>query len=412
MGAEIVNLSAESRLTSLRKVALADFLAARAPRRRVLHITRTNCAGAVWKLHQLMAKDARVESRVASASPVTMGIRRPRRFPQDISWRDSAVMRAAIARADILHFHNFVDAQSPCLGAFAGAMRGKPAVLQVHTEPALLAAQFPGRDPRSRSDIPVLVVAQKHARFYLDATPVLNALDPDEFSGQPGANRPAPGPPRVAFTPTDFADYPQVPPTCWGKSNRRTREILERLSAAEADLAGLAGDCVIGVNAAVLLRERLGCPFDYYCVSDCRFLAAAEGPDMVAAARPATRVFASYCDGLIPGEDIYYVRILNGDGASDDIRAGFHHGCSVFLFAAQVAACLEVDEVRLHGMECDYDAGRFFGSATGAPRRNDLGNYPRVARSAAALLARRRRRCGAARRGVIRPGRGYPGFQP
>ena len=610
-GVKIVNLSAESRLAALPRVALSDFLDRRAPRHRVLHVARTNCAGAIWNLHQLMLADGRVESRVSTASEFTVGIGRPRRYPQDISWQDTEAMSAAIARADILHFHNFVDAQSPALARFAAAMCGKPAVLQVHTEPRLLARHFPGRNPQSRSDIPVLVVAQKQARFYPRATPVLNALDPAEFASFPGAGRPAPGPPRVVYTPTDLADYPAQPPTCRGKGYGRTRTILEQLGAArliepvialdldreeslalahgasaridecvtggyhltslealaqglatfawldsetrallaqmtgsdeaalpwvsvpldglearlaamarqpesfaaagaagrdwmarhwtaeavlapifaaydgitttaaplparparrsttlgdvptrrvhaaegqppstcaapdgslsatlpgrpaprrsedfpqrirlgaglldragtlvggiahilgngpslaKVDLARLKGDCVIGVNAAPLLQARLGRPFDAYCVSDRRFLATAEGLAMVQAARPSLRVFAGYCAGFVEDADIHYVRILPGDGASDDLRLGVYHGCSVALFAGQLAVWLGAGEVRLHGMECDYSIGRFDAPAGHAARPNDPGIYPRIVRNAealAALLARR-----------------------
>jgi hypothetical protein len=158
-------------------------------------------------------------------------------------------------------------------------------------------------------------------------------------------------------------------------------------SLARADIAGLGSDCVIGVNAAVLLEEKLGRPLDYYCVSDRRFLAAQEGREMAASARGAARVFAGYCEGFLDDDDIHYVRILAGDSASDDVRHGLHHGCSVALFAGQLAAWLGAREVRLHGMECDYSAGRFDNARERPPRRNDPGIYVRVARSAAALAA-------------------------
>lgn len=605
-GVEILNLSAESRLTSLPRVTLEAFLDALRPRRRrVLHIAQTNCAGAIWNLHHLMQADSRVESRVATASAFTAAPgRSARRFPQDISWRDTATLRAAIERADILHFHNFIDAKSPSMARFKDVIRDKPAVLQVHSEPDLLARYFPDRDPRTRTDIPVLVIAQKHARFYPRATPILNALMPADFADTPGAGRPAPGPPRVLFTPTDLADYPPSPPTCRGKGYRQTHVILTRLgdagliepvigidldhrtamalshgasakidecvtgsyhltslealaqglatfawldgetrkllsrmtgsaeaalpwvstpiddlearlsdmsrtpgafaeageagrawmarywttdavlipileaydriagtalstskrasrpdraaralpvrastttmqdgavtgyirgrarpmrsedftqrirlgpmlltregtlrgrvahvlgngpSLARADIASLAGDCVIGVNAAVLVQEALGRPLDYYCVSDRRFLATQEGRDMAATARGAMRVFAGYCEGFLDDADIHYVRILPGDSASDDIRRGLHHGCSVALFAGQLAAWLGASEVRLHGMECDYSAGRFDSGLDRPSRPNDPGIYPRVARSAEALAALLTRRGG------------------
>ncbi len=594
-GVEIVNLSRQSRLSALPKADLEDFVAPRRTPTRVLHISSTNCAGAIWNLHQLMQADPRFESRVATASPVTRGRSKPRTFPHDLLWSQKAAVWAEIERADILHFHNFVDAKSPALSQFAGAMRGKRSVLQVHSEPAVLAPLYRGRDPVTRTDIPVLVIAQKHARFYPQATPVLNAMDPARFAKQGPNSGIGCALPRVVFTPSDLNDYPQTPPTCRGKGYRATRAILERLarsgvvepvigfdlshsdalalsagaaakidecvtggyhltslealsqglatfawldedtrrllarmtgsdeaalpwvsvkldaleakltemarapesfaqagkagrswmlrywtpnavldpilkvyeaeacrgvrpvrspprapdcatgsasdapgadgalrghvegskhprrsedfeqriylgakllaargsaqgrvahvlgngpSLADTDLAPLQGDIVIGVNAAQILEPRLGRAFDYYCVSDRRFLATSEGHEMANAAKNATRVFAGYCAGFLKDEaEINYVRILPGDGASDDLTRGLHHGCSVALFAAQLAAWLGADEIRLHGMECNYDAGRFYSGAGSKARRPDPGNYPRVARSAEALAA-------------------------
>ncbi len=223
--ADIVNLSRESQLTALKKVALEPFIAALKPKRRVLHISSTNCAGAIWNLHRLMNADGRLESRVATASSRTRSTSMSRTYPQDISWRDTSGFHAAIERADILHFHNFVDAQSPALAPFAKDLAKKPAVLQVHSEPAVLKPHFPGRDPSTRKDIPVLVIAQKHARFYPNAKPVLNALIPQDFSVVSERSQP----PRVVFTPTDLADYPAAQPTCRGKGYKATKAVLSRL---------------------------------------------------------------------------------------------------------------------------------------------------------------------------------------
>ena len=120
------------------------------------------------------------------------------------------------------------------------------------------------------------------------------------------------------------------------------------------------------------------------------------------------RVFAGYCEGFLDDTDIHYVRIIPGDLASDDIRRGLHHGCSVALFAGQLAAWLGAGEVRLHGMECDYSAGRFDSSGNKPSRPNDHGIYPRVARSAEALAALLHQRGG--RLAVAGPSRLTGGF--
>ena len=589
-GTEIVNLSAQSRLQSVPRADLAQFLQSIRQKRRVLHISLTNCAGAIWNLHRLMNKSGRIESRVATASAITRGVFRNRTYPSDILWTDRAAFERAIQQADILHFHNFVHPQSPALRQFRTAMRHKPSLLQIHSEPAVLSPSFPGRDPVRTKDIPVLVVAQKQARFYPNATPVLNAVDPFDYADKPGASMPSPGLPRIVYTPTDLADYPQSKSTCRGKGYRATRKILDRLarlklintacgfdldaeqllslmagasaridecvtggyhmssleglahglatfawldsktrallcrmsgsdeahlpwvsvpidgleaqlskmaqsatafadageagrawmqehwtseaildpivavydslapqtplrtvpaphpekprelkqshthmivpgrthprrsedfpqtvrlsasllaaknsatgkivhvlgngpSVARTDLSLIAPDTVIGVNAAVLLQDRFGRAFDYYCVSDRRFLASDEGRCMAQQAASATRVFAGYCAGILPSDaGINFVRIIPDDAASLDIVNGVHHGCSVALFAAQLAGWLGAKEVRLHGMECDYRAGRFHEGKIMAPKRNhDINIYPRVEKSAAALASR------------------------
>ncbi|MEP3331174.1 hypothetical protein [Sedimentitalea sp.] len=583
-GVEIVNLSAESKLRSVPKADLRQFLQNVRPKRRVLHVSLTNCAGAIWNLHSLMTASGRIESRVATASEVTRGVFRDRVYPKDILWRDHAAFRQAIEWADILHFHGFVDAQSPALKGVRNAMRNKPALLQLHSEPAVVAPHFPGRDPTRRTDMPVLIVAQKQARFYPNATPVLNAIAPGAYADQPGASAPASGLPRVVYTPTDLATYRQPPPTCRGKGYRATRQILDRLAArnlitpaygfdltpsqlnaltsgassridecvtggyhltsleslahglatfawldpetrallcrmtgskdadlpwvsvpidnlearltemaqsetafaeagdaarawmqkhwtpqavidpiiavydqiasqsqpraphpkqittgaiqsvirghanprrsedfhqvvylsapllaarnsrrdkivhvlgngpslAETNLVQLRKDTVIGVNAAVLLQDKLGRPFDYYCVSDRRFLASDEGRRMAESATGSTRVFAGYCAGILPCDtNINFAQIRPGDTASLDLVKGFHHGCSVVLFAAQLAGWLGAAEVRLHGMECDYNANRFYETASKRPnRKHDSGIYPRIQACAVALVAK------------------------
>lgn len=139
-------------------------------------------------------------------------------------------------------------------------------------------------------------------------------------------------------------------------------------SLLEADLAGLGGERVIGVNASPLVDGRLGRPADLYCVSDRRFLL---DPDKLRIARMATgsvRVFAGYCAGLIEETDIQYVRILGGLGASADPLAGVYHGGSVVCFAAQIALWTGAAQIVLHGCEFDYGQGRFYEPGRPDPR--------------------------------------------
>lgn len=135
-----------------------------------------------------------------------------------------------------------------------------------------------------------------------------------------------------------------------------------------ADLAALSRDKVIGVNASPLQDARLGRSADVYCVSDRRFLLDGAKGAIAAGAVGSMRVFAGYCAGIIADDDIHYVRILGGSGASADLRAGVYHGGSVVCFAAQIALWAGASRIVLHGCEHDYSAGRFYEAGRPDPR--------------------------------------------
>lgn len=228
-GVQIVNLSTESRLTAFPREDLRSFLTGLAPRpRRVVHVSLTNCAGAIWNLHGLLNDHGGIESRVVTASPVTCG----RRFPVDILLSERTRVANALEEADVVHFHNTLDRNSAVLSPFRAVLERKPALLQLHSEPALLRPFFPGREPETRRDLPVLVVAQKQARFAPQAVPVPNAIDiflPAYREG--GSDGAVPG---VVFTPTDVRDYPAGGQTCRGKGYHATSRILLQLRAEGA----------------------------------------------------------------------------------------------------------------------------------------------------------------------------------
>jgi hypothetical protein len=157
-------------------------------------------------------------------------------------------------------------------------------------------------------------------------------------------------------------------------------------SLAEMDLGLLAARPVFAVNSASHLYDVLGRAADYYCVSDRRFLEREEGRDRAVAAAASVRVFAGYCDGFLPAPEIHYLRIVGGDGVSSDAVRGVYHGCSVVLFAAQLALWLGAKQLFFHGCELDYGRGRF--REEDPPRPHDDGNFPRV-RNNFATLARR-----------------------
>lgn len=244
-GVELVNLSQQSRLKSLPKASCDTFLARprsapRTPvkrssppnpkqspprqRLRVVHVATTNCAGALWNLHRILTSYSAVQSRVVTASETTSG----RLFPKDVLLSERDQVAQLLEGADIVHFHNWIDAQSREMAPFRRILEGKPAVLQFHSEPALLQKHFPGRDPRTRGDLLTLVVAQKHVRFFPRAVPVPNAIDIHHPLLQPGRDADG-GPIRIIYAPTDTKSYSDYSSTCRGKGYQQTLQILRDL---------------------------------------------------------------------------------------------------------------------------------------------------------------------------------------
>jgi hypothetical protein len=255
-GVELINLGKQSRLTGIPKQSCDRFFRSlgeeievtlrncrprfssvptirgdtetyrntQAPSLRVVQIAKTNCAGAFWNLHHLLTKYTTVESRVITASTITNG----RRYPKDVLLSQREEVAELLDRADVVHFHNWLDKQSPEMAPFAKIMANKPCVLQFHSEPTVLQRSFSGRDPRTRKDILTLVIAQKHARFFPQSIPVPNAIDIHHPLLQPADNR-RDGILRVLYTPTDTHSYPDHDSTCRGKGYRQTVDVLEAL---------------------------------------------------------------------------------------------------------------------------------------------------------------------------------------
>ena len=93
---------------------------------RVLHIAKTNCAGSLWNIHNILKRYTNVESRVITKSRVTDGIR----YPQDVLLSDRVSVTELIEKADIIHFHNWIDKDSPEMAPYRSILLKKPSVLQ------------------------------------------------------------------------------------------------------------------------------------------------------------------------------------------------------------------------------------------------------------------------------------------
>jgi hypothetical protein len=231
-GVEVFNLSEESRLTSLPKISLEDFAAGSRTRRRagtplrVVQVAKTNCAGAIWRLHEVLNRYTDHECRTITLHSTTNG----RSFQTDVLFSQRAQVEQLLTAADVIHFHNGIDPDDSLLYPYRALLQQKRKVLQYHTEPALLASSFRGKDPAQRSDLTTLVIAQKHARFYPRSRPVPNVLDIDDALLKPSSARTyAGGPLKLFYAPTDRNSYADYTHTCRGKGYRETLPILRRL---------------------------------------------------------------------------------------------------------------------------------------------------------------------------------------
>lgn len=190
----------------------------------LVQIAKTNCAGSLWNLHNLLKKYTNVNSRVVTASNITNG----RTYPKDLLLSEESKVYDQLTKADIIHFHNWIDKQSEEMIPYYDIIKNKPAVLQFHTEPELLRTHFNGRDPVRRNDILTLVIAQKHVRYFPNAIPVPNAIDIFNPLLKPNKNNNGESL-FVLYTPTDTKNYSDKINTCRGKGYQQTIQILNSL---------------------------------------------------------------------------------------------------------------------------------------------------------------------------------------
>ena len=619
-GVELVNLSSSSRLTSIKKLSFNELynnniinICGHYSHKssvgenslvtykkslsgfNVVHVSKTNCAGAIRNLSEALNKYTEINSRVITGSSTTSGLS----YPKDVLLSEKRKVCQLLKQADLIHFHNNLDKDSVELQPYRHLLSSKPAVLQYHSEPDLLARFFRGRSIKCRDDIQTLVVAQKHIRFYPDSIPVPNIIDIYNSELMPVNNK-YKKILTIMYCPTDEKDYKDYTNTCCGKGYTDTLSILNDLkekgiikyivlnkvpwlklmklrsevdvlidecvtggyhmtsleglsqglatiacldelmikqlcdltgsnakelpwlntkiinlreqiihlaenpshldnikeksrkwvekywspeftlacylkiyyhygikpeqdkaienintcaetpnknlhdiktprnkieysiignrggrsecypqkvrllealltskqerssvschilgngpSVSEVDLSLFSAETVIGVNASPLLHDRLGRATDYYCVTDRRFFEGENINQILKGSERSVRVFAGYCSDFVTDEDINYVKICGGDGISGDVHEGFYHGCSVVLFASQLAMWLGYKNIYLYGCEFNYGNGRFYNEAR--PMPFDKNTYPRIVKNFKSLKTELTRRGG------------------
>ena len=157
----------------------------------VTHVAVTPLAGSPGRISSALCR-AGVDSRHIILHPHAYG---KRTFPVDMLWNEEA--RTRLLQSDIVHFHHYFDlTRNPFAFDFT-RLKGR-IVRQFHSAPDH-AAQATGESPRAiiNSQIPQLVIAQYHARYYTQARVVPN-LTP-YTAPQPSVSYAKPA---VIFTPS------------------------------------------------------------------------------------------------------------------------------------------------------------------------------------------------------------------
>lgn len=174
----------------------------------VVHVSLTPLAGSPIRIVRALNRHTSVAARFVNLAPDAYGARR---FPEDLDWRTRAdEARAEIARADIVHFHHWFDFESqrnPFGFDFRAALKpGAKLLMHWHSSP-----RFAARNARVdestllATDIPQLVMAQYHERYYPRAVAVplivehaTSAIAPALSNGQL---------PHVVFTPSQSLSW-------------------------------------------------------------------------------------------------------------------------------------------------------------------------------------------------------------
>lgn len=175
---------------------------------KVLHITKTPCAGAPGMLNQCLNDYSDIESKVfVECTKLTQGD-----FSMD--YKDSVTreqLKETIEWADIIHLHN----QDP----EKYHVTHKPFVIQLHSEPAKkggLVKKYPRQ---------CITIAQKHATLYhgIPAVPNLIPLDDPSYTAdcERGSSVVT-----IVYSPTDKRSRSSYKDTCRGKGYDETLKVL------------------------------------------------------------------------------------------------------------------------------------------------------------------------------------------
>ncbi len=213
---------------------------------KVVHISHGTLSGAPYRLMQVQRLGG-IEARLINYRQKDCGARS---YPHDLLTSDDRELLAeVVARADVLHYHNWWDGCMHGDHAWMADLLGrKTAVLQLHSP---RSPKFEGflRQPA----LVKLVCAQYQVRLYPECRPVPIALPIDDPLHRPVWAESSP--PVVAFTPSHCVD-----PDDWdNKGCKVTQRVLRRggfrfrlvTSAAWEETMHVRRQCDIAIDEVV-----------------------------------------------------------------------------------------------------------------------------------------------------------------
>lgn len=125
------------------------------------------------------------------------------------------------------------------------------------------------------------------------------------------------------------------------------------------DLSLLKDKVVIGMNASTLLDEKFNFNSKYYVCSDSRFLRHPE-KGLLATDKVNSSTFRVFrkeldqYDTYANKNNTYYIKALQRDGFSTDLRVGYYYGCTTTMLAIQLAYYLGAKKIVLLGVDLRY----------------------------------------------------------
>ena len=141
----------------------------------VVHVSLTPLAGSPIRIVRALNAHTDVEARLIDLSPNAYG---DRTFPEDLVWAEHGdEARELLSRADVVHYHHWFDFASTSnpfgVDFHRSTKPGARSLIQWHSGPAFVAKNTGASETDLvRAEMPQMVMAQYHERYYPRAVPV------------------------------------------------------------------------------------------------------------------------------------------------------------------------------------------------------------------------------------------------